>query len=415
MSSLRDVRAPKPDPNKPTTHPSDPQHNIDYVEDSVICYVAGHNLVMYDQVEKRQKFVHGSEDAFSISSMALCPNKKYVAVAERGEALAVFVYNIRTCRKYKKLQYDKWTTKEIVNMAFSADNQLLLTLGGAPDWSLLCWNWNKAKVLSKVQISEHYPVYQTSFSPVDASVACVSGKDRLSFYRVLDNELRSIPSSTLENTNVLCHAWLKQPEDHMIIGTDDGDLIVYEKSSLLCRLSQAPKHLPKSEDDILESTISIESIVALSKGFVAGCSNATFRLYTLVQDRPTSATDMFACIQTWKVNDHSAEVMSMSMSPNEDTLMCVLGDNQIFHCSMISPSNLKNEDVKTVMCKFHGPGAITGMDLCVRKPLVATTGMDRSIRIWNYLDFKLEMVSENQPEPFSPPATSACGLLVCLK
>ena len=68
-------------------------------------------------------------------------------------------------------------------MSFSADNQLLLTLGGAPDWTLVCWNWNKAKVLSYVQVSESSPVSQTSFSPLDASVACVSGKDKLSFYR----------------------------------------------------------------------------------------------------------------------------------------------------------------------------------------------------------------------------------------
>ena len=39
-------------------------------------------------------------------------------------------------------------------MAFSADNQLLLTLGSAPDFTLVCWNWNKAKVLSTIQVSE---------------------------------------------------------------------------------------------------------------------------------------------------------------------------------------------------------------------------------------------------------------------
>jgi hypothetical protein len=30
--------------------------------------------------------------------------------------------------------------------------------------------------------------------------------------------------------------------------------------------------------------------------------------------------------------------------------------------------------------------AITGIDVCVRKPLVATCGADKSVRIWNYLD-----------------------------
>ena len=150
------------------------------------------------------------------------------------------MYNIRTLRKFKNLNYDKWSAKEIVHMSFSEDNQLLLTLGGAPDWTLVCWNWNKAKVLSYVQVSESSPVSQTSFSPLDASVACVSGKDKLSFYRVLDNELRVIPSSNLEDSNVLCHVWLKQPEDHLVVGTDDGEVRSGERSYVKSLLLLTP-------------------------------------------------------------------------------------------------------------------------------------------------------------------------------
>jgi WD40 repeat protein len=311
------------------------RHNVDFVEDAVISYVAGHNLVFYDQMEKRQKFIHGRESASGISSVALCPNKKYIALAEKGDTAAIAVYNIRTLRKFKNLHYDKWSTKEVVNMAFSADNQLLLTLGGAPDWTLVCWNWNKAKVLSYVQVSENFPLYQTSFCPLDASVACVSGKDRLSFYRVLDNELRVIPSSTLTDTNVLCHVWMKQPEDHLVVGTDEGELLVYEKSSLLCKLAQSPKNMGITSGDGDASSFSgpirIESLVAVSKGFIAGCSNATFRLYSLVTDRPASATDMFQCSCTWSVNDHNSEIMSMSLSPNEDSLVAVLATERCEH------------------------------------------------------------------------------------
>lgn len=34
---------------------------------------------------------------------------------------------------------------------------------------------------------------------------------------------------------------------------------------------------------------------------------------------------------------------------------------------------------------FHS-GNVTGLDTCVRKPLVATCSTDKSIRIWNYMD-----------------------------
>ena len=32
---------------------------------------------------------------------------------------------------------------------------------------------------------------------------------------------------------------------------------------------------------------------------------------------------------------------------------------------------------------FH-QGQITGLDVCIRKPLIATCGIDRSIRVWNF-------------------------------
>ena len=34
---------------------------------------------------------------------------------------------------------------------------------------------------------------------------------------------------------------------------------------------------------------------------------------------------------------------------------------------------------------FHSL-TVTGLDTCVRKPLVATCGTDKSVRVWNYLD-----------------------------
>ena len=36
--------------------------------------------------------------------------------------------------------------------------------------------------------------------------------------------------------------------------------------------------------------------------------------------------------------------------------------------------------------------AITGLDVCIRKPLVVTCGVDTSVRVWNYLDKTLELL-----------------------
>jgi len=183
----------------------------------------------------------GSEKADSITSLTICSNKKFIAVAERSDHAQVFIYNTRTLRKFKNLHHDKLSCKEVVAMNFSQDNSLLITMGSPPDWTATIWNWNKAKILTQVQVSESSPVSHVSFSPVDAGIVCASGQNLFKFYRVTDNEMRPMPSSSLEGVNVISHIWLNQPDDHLVLGTDDGDLIIYNRSDLICHLDESPK------------------------------------------------------------------------------------------------------------------------------------------------------------------------------
>jgi hypothetical protein len=70
-----------------------------------------------------------------------------IAVAERGPSSAqVFVYNLRNLYKKKVLALPEMVSKEIVSIAFSADDTVMLLQGGAPDWLLSCWLWEKGKV-----------------------------------------------------------------------------------------------------------------------------------------------------------------------------------------------------------------------------------------------------------------------------
>lgn len=96
--------------------------------------------------------------------------------------------------------------------------------------------------------------------------------------------------------------------------------------------------------------------------------------------------------------------MSLALCPSEDRLCAVTSDNQLYEVKIIS-QHIKDSDMKPVISMFHGPGlnagGITGMDTCVRKPLVATCGMDRTIRVWNIVEQRLDIWKIFQEEPFS--------------
>lgn len=211
-------------------------------------------------------------------------------------AAQVSVYDLRTLRIRKTLQADG-DKSQCVSMAFSHDSNLLLTQGGAPEWTLVLWNWAKARQLAKIRASETLPVYQVykaqstcfptfrvkrfvgprnsiialathlvllycvvscclisfehrysmdphceqvSFNPVDASLACVSGNSTFHFYRVAEGDLRPMTAPRVKEHNFLSHSWLKQPEDHLILGTETGQLVLFRSGDFVCYLVCAP-------------------------------------------------------------------------------------------------------------------------------------------------------------------------------
>jgi|Transcript_35309 WD40 repeat protein len=87
--------------------------------------------------------------------------------------------------------------------------------------------------------------------------------------------------------------------------------------------------------------------------------------------------------------------MSLSFQ-TEDKLIMALTNSQLFSIDFNSDS-VQGEPLAQ---NFH-TGEITGLDVCIRKPLVVTCGLDKTIRIWNYQERELEICSSFNEEPYS--------------
>lgn len=71
----------------------------------------------------------------------------------------VSLHDLRTLRIRKTLCIEEGISRW-VSLAFSHDSTLLLALDGAPIWSLVLWNWMKARPLAKIRASESLPIYE---------------------------------------------------------------------------------------------------------------------------------------------------------------------------------------------------------------------------------------------------------------
>ena len=262
-------------------------------------------------------------------------------------------------------------------MQFSEDNQSLLTLSGQPDFNLMCWNWSKAKLVASAHVSSGGPMTRCSFSPIDPTMACVSGKDYVKFFRITERDLRPVQDAHLEANNFTSHTWLKVQEDNLVAGTDSGDLVLF-------RAGEYVRHLPCSPGQDKP----IYSLVATSQGFVAGSKNGTFMYFVVSADK---TADKVVLEHSWTTDLANGAVLSMALSSAEDRMCAVTSDNQLLSMSFSSPSSITNDQVKHLLCSFHGPKAIMGMDVCVRKPTIITCSRDNTLRIWNYQTLELDL------------------------
>jgi WD40 repeat protein len=138
-------------------------NNIAYHAEQTIVYPAAAYLVLYNMDNKTQKFIAASEKSEGMTAMAVSPNRRYVAIAEKGEKATIVVYDLHSLRKRKNLTSPDVNCTEFVSIAFSPDSKYLIAQGGGPDWTLLYWTWEKSKVMASIKTTNpqsNAPVYQ---------------------------------------------------------------------------------------------------------------------------------------------------------------------------------------------------------------------------------------------------------------
>ncbi|GLE00303.1 hypothetical protein PINS_up009031 [Pythium insidiosum] len=411
-------------------------------------------------------------------------------------------------------------------MEFSADGQLLLAQGGAPDWILTCWNWSKGKAVASIKSPLHVTLHASpsaamlgsgglassaslyglgadafggshahghapsqlqsqqaqqqsqsqqqqqqqqqqqlqnvvtgcSFSNVDPGLVCVVGVHLVRYFRVLENAFRPMPSPRMDAHVVLCHAWIKQRDDYLVAGTRGGDLLLFHGGEFVSRLVASPG----------EAHGAVHTLLSTSKGVVAGLDDASVWLYGLNPETAASVernpAELLVLQRRVRVETYATAVTSVCVSPNEDAVVAATASGQLVTFPYqhqptglgglsnnvtatltsvgstaalglastdeltnnglgLSPGSgavggvggagagavvalAKSDDVEFVLSAFHRPNEhgvrhVTGMDVCVRKPILVTCGLDRTVRVWNYLDRSCEVAKQFSEEAHS--------------
>lgn len=369
---------------------ADVSNCVMHIEDHRVAYVTGHNVVSFNTEDRSMQFYPGIEGTISITALALSSNRRFLAVAERAKTAIVSVFDMNS-KKKRTMTTPDCASEEYISMAFpsGSENKFLLTQGGAPDWTLVLWQWDRTRVMSTAKVSMTAPVYQVSFHILDFNLGLVcTGNTVIKWYKMIEGQLKpqnfnglSKKENHVTSTNYLCHSWLF--DGKLVVGTDSSEVLIFDQNYELKGILQT--HTEEWVSRVL---------CPFAGGFLVGGDNG----HILVFERnPEDLRNQYAKTRSIKVGRYpDARIKGLSMSPQGDFLVIGLDNSQVL--SLVF--NADRDEPEHLVCSFHH-GGITGLDVCVRKPLIATCGLDKSVRIWNYVDGTLEAEDHFAEDPFS--------------
>ncbi|KAM8756594.1 cilia- and flagella-associated protein 57 [Acanthopagrus schlegelii] len=395
-------------------------NNLCFFDEQTVVFPSGNNCVCYNTVQRTQRFIQGSEKSQGMRALAISANRRYLAVSECGERATITVFDLQheQGRKRKVLTAGDTPVQEFVCMAFSPDSKYLIGQTGGPEWMLIFWLWEKQKVLATVKTTNsNNPVIQVSFNPYNNTQLCVCGTGVFKLFRYTEGALKQSSFAKVESINFLCHTWMKG--ERVIAGTDTGRLLVFESGDLRREISTASKAVQEQSDRQFEmkkikdadmdkdpNAPRITAILSYSKGFACSLGSGTVCLFEKQEE------DNYRRIREIRIPSdpysselslaESQKIDTMCISPAEETLAISTDRGQLYSCSLSSLEMNKEEHAhfEFLSQSFHSK-SITGLSVCIQKPLIATCSLDHSVRIWNYETKVLELYKEFQEEAYS--------------
>ena len=329
-------------------------------------------------------------------------------------------------------------SQEILASAFNPkDDRLIVTLAGQPDLTIMLWQWENGKCLAKQQIGMKGGVdgydkipFQLSYNPGDmtASSVLVTGPSTFVYLKIATNEekesvfnLVHTQINNLEEGRQLsdlytCHSWARTGD--LLVCTNDGEI-------LIC------SHNGEYKSYFLGSPVpkSIATCLSHDSGFVIATEDNLMLIVTEDDDRtPLRMVGSFS-IQIRTLNSTNStqltplgkdeSIICLATNMNEDQIFAITNSGQLIECRVDLRDDhdlQKDPEFEYVICPFH-KSEVTGLDVCIRKQLIATCSKDKTVCIWNYNTMQLEtkptlMGEECLAVAFHP---SGLHLLVSLK
>ncbi|KAM9841110.1 cilia- and flagella-associated protein 44 [Aulostomus maculatus] len=368
--------------------------NLKLLDDTTLMYIAGNQVVLLDTSTRQQRYVRSCSGQ-GIGSIAVHPRCEYFAVAEKGNQPNITVYEYSSLGAYRILRGG--AERVYSSVTFNHDGSLLASVSGAPDHMLTLWSWRQEEVmLSSRAVSQE--VYRVTFSPHNPELLTTSGSGHIKFWKMASTftglKLQGLMGhfGTTAATDV--EGYVELPDGKVVSGSDWGNLLLWDGNAIkveICRKTERSCHAGTVQPFALEDG----------------------QLMTFGSDGVIRAWDLES-INTAEGSSHS------SRCELEPTNELVVGHNVCLWSVVKSPLPhscfwLAQAADPECLLAFHA-GAIQGLDVSGESDLMATTALDGSVKVFDFLS-KRELSSSGFTQGgtalrWAPPSVNQRGALL---
>ncbi|XP_054613707.1 cilia- and flagella-associated protein 44-like [Dunckerocampus dactyliophorus] len=386
------------------------RENLQLLDDRTLIFIAGQLIILLDVSTKQQRYLRSCSGG-GIGSIGVHPSKDHFAVAEKGNKPLLIVYEYPSLQAYRILR--DGTERAFSSVNFNSDGSLLASLGSAPDYMLTVWNWRQEEVMLRCKaISQE--VYRVSFSPYNPGLLTSSGSGHIKFWKMANTftglKLEGLIGHFGKTAATDIEGYIELPDGKVVSGSNWGNLLLWDGNAIkveLCSKGGQCCHAGVVKPFALEDG---QLLTFGSDGVIRG-----WDFETIVTAEGSCGSSKF---EVEPMNElvvgHHVCLSSIVKSSQPDSNVWFAQDSTGAIWKLDLSFKYTTPDPECLF-SFH-VGPIKGLDVSKKSHLMATTSLDRSVRVFDFLA-KTELTCSRFSQGgtalhWAPPVVSQTGSLL---
>ncbi|XP_009945583.1 PREDICTED: WD repeat-containing protein 52 [Leptosomus discolor] len=353
--------------------------NLLLMDSQTLMYIAGNQVVLLDLKTKSQSYLRSSGSG-GIGFITAHPTKQYFAVGEKGKKPNLIIYDYPSLRPYRILRGG--TEEAYVFGDFNNAGTLLASVGSSPDYMLTIWDWKQEKIVLRSKAFSR-DVYKVTFSAANEEQLTTSGAGHIRFWKMvlgftglrLQGALGRFGKTAV--TDII--GYVELPDGKVISGTEWGNLLLWEGGLIkveLCRAGRKPCHSGPVSQLVLDEG---ELVTVGKDGFIRVWNFETIDVADSVDD--TGLLEVEPLNELHVGRSVSLSFMSKVHDCGQPVWYAQDANGAIWKLDLTFSTMARDPEC---LYTFHS-GRIEAMSVSPVTYLMATTALDRSVRIYDFI------------------------------